>query len=119
MTNPFPEPKPIDWGDLEEGDRVLLEGIVKLTKDEGAVSLQLSEGGCWAPAIFQMHSAVGHVIKAPKPIAVGDKVQTIGLVGFWCILAINDHLAWIKGCTPKNEGIYEIAPVDGLKRIET
>jgi hypothetical protein len=115
MTNPFPKSKPIDWGELEPGDKVLIAGdVMRDARGDTIISLSLN-------ATLKSHDQVGlsgHVIEAPKPIAVGDKVQTIGLVGFWYILAINDHSAWVKGCAPKNEGIYKTLPVNALERIE-
>ena len=67
----FPEAQPIDWDALEEGDRVLIEAVIEMPVLEPK---RMKFTGCnilLTPHLYRLH---GHVIKAPRPIAVGDTV---------------------------------------------
>jgi hypothetical protein len=118
MTNPFPEPHPIDWDALEEGDRVLLEGVVTLLDARPEKQKRINIGAMSISEYSGPITVRGHVIKAPKPIAVGDPVRADGLAGTYKIVCMDDGKAWLKSSNPQKYPTHETAHVSLLKRIE-
>jgi hypothetical protein len=86
----FPEAQPIDADALDDGDRVLIEAVT-----DAAPTIRLK--GTDVVLSAYLHNLYGHVIKAPKPIAVGDTVSIVGRVpGHWVVLALDDDVAWLR-----------------------
>jgi hypothetical protein len=76
MTEPtFPEPQPIDWDALEEGDTVWMRAIVDRTLtdhprkfvSQAYVYLDFHDPSEEVQAVRATTIRLGHVIKAPKP----------------------------------------------------
>ena len=81
----FPEPQPINWDALDAGDTVWIKGKVGTrTTNLHSQRKELVFGyGPWFDELTNFEF-LGHVIKAPRPIAVGDTVSIVGRVpGHW------------------------------------
>jgi hypothetical protein len=94
----FPEPQPINWDALDAGDTVWIKGKVGTrTTNLHSQRKELVFGyGPWFDELTNFEF-LGHVIKAPRPIAVGDTVSIVGRVpGHWVVLALDDDVAWLR-----------------------
>lgn len=103
MTNTdytFPEAQPIDWDTLEDGDEVWVKTTAVGMVEDG---MKLASASGYALA-YQHSQISGHVIKARKPLAVGDPVKlstmcTMPRFG-WTIKGLDGEMAWLY--SPEN-----------------
>jgi hypothetical protein len=94
----FPDPQPINWDALEVGDTVWIKGKVgtRTTNLHGQRKELVFGYGPWFDELTNFEF-LGHVIKAPRPIAVGDTVRVVGpMQGHWVVLALDDDVAWLR-----------------------
>ena len=76
----FPDPQRIYWNTLEVGDVVWTYGVVHaISTDDQCVFLNREPKSSGSIPVLDVYgknsgNSHGHVIKAPRPIAVGDKV---------------------------------------------
>jgi hypothetical protein len=129
----FPEPQPINWDALEEGDTVWIKAIVTRTLtdhprkfvSQAYVYLDFHDPSEEVQAVRATTIRLGHVIKAPPPIAVGDiavgDMVSIPLTkSTYEVLAISDEMAWVTdnlaylGSTP----CYYTFKLTSLVRVE-
>jgi hypothetical protein len=95
----FPEAQPIDWDVLDDGDRVLIEAVVRTyCSKHNYREKRLQRSTDVGAYLFATEGSLisGHVIKAPKPLAVGDKVMAVGWADVYEIVAFDNELAWLK-----------------------
>ena len=100
----FPDPQKIDWAWLKESDVVW----IKATGDQARA--------------FYLHNReplFGHVIKAPRPIAVGGVVNIVRRAqDFWVVLALAGDVAWLRQAGHPTRGRRESVQLATLVRVE-
>ena len=100
----FPDPQKIDWAGLKESDVVWIKATVEQA---------------WAFYRHHREPLFGHVIKAPRPIAVGDTVSIVGRVpGHWVVLALDDDVAWLRHTKNPKRFRRESVLLAALVRVE-
>ena len=110
----FPDPQPIDWDALEAGD----EAWIKATAvKEGGDSIKFVSTDGYLLAHYQSQIS-GHVIKAPRSLAVGDKVRIVARPGHWVVLAFDDDMAWLRHTENPTRFRRESVQLAHLVRVE-
>jgi hypothetical protein len=119
VEHKFPDLQPIDWDALEAGDRVLIEAAVRTHyyKHSGNIEKQIVHGAVFGAYIFAREGdpISGHVIKAPKPLAVGDTVRT-DAIDVYEVLALFDDKVWLRHA--RKLAYYKTAYLADVVRVE-
>ena len=118
----FPDPQPIDWDALDDGDRVLIEAVVRTyCSKHNYREKRLQRSTDVGAYLFATEGSLisGHAIKAPKPIAVGDRVSIVGRVpGHWVVLALDDDVAWLRHTENPTRFRHECIKLAHLVRVK-
>lgn len=119
----FPEAQPIDWDALERGDKVLITGnVIHDVLGNTIISLTLGASIPLRPVHIigrdNRAGLRGHVIKAPKPLAVGDKVRVGGNFSVYEIIALDGSMAWLRHIDCHRRPYRETVELADLVRVE-
>ena len=102
----FPDPRLIDCTALKESDVVWIKATVEQAR---AFYTQIVTVGT------PFH---GHVIKAPIPLAVGDKVRVFGNFSVYDIIALDGNTAWLRHAVNSGRPYRETVELANLVRVE-
>lgn len=115
----FPDPQPIDWDALEEGNEVWIRTVCKAN---GALEISKKRGNKQHHALCLSNDLgyhiSGHVIKPPKPLAAGDKVRVKGKFSVYEIIAFDGNMAWLRHTSTGERPYRESVELANLVRVE-